>query len=318
MPPTFPQQEMSRTRNTPLRIAVASVLLLAAAAAQAASETDLSILKAVDNPLPQEGETVVFTLTLANNGPKTAANIQVQDLLPPGLSYVSDDSGGDYDPTTGLWRPAGRLAAGETLRLNITATVNYGTVGTALTNTATISVSTHIDPFPGNDSSSALVTVVGPSLTLLKSALTTSDPVNGALSPFSIPGATVLYSIQATNSGLGVPDSDTVVITDSVPAGTELYVGDLGAAGSGPVLLLDGSAPAQSGLTYAFGGLGSATDDLEFSADNGSTWTYTPIPDIDGYDPGVTDIRVAPKGVMGASDGSVHPTFSIRFQVRVK
>jgi hypothetical protein len=101
-------------------------------------------------------------------------------------------------------------------------------------------------------------------------------------------------------------------VTDSIPANTELYVNDLGGAGSGPVLFIDGSAPVNSGLSY------SPAGDLEFSNDNGTSWTYTPSPDADGYDANVTDIRINPKGVMNASDGTNDPTFTLRFRVRVQ
>lgn len=313
--PSFRQS--ARTGCRPSRGPLFAALLLTQTALQAAPGTDLSIAKSVDNTSPREGDTVVYSLTLVNTGPKNTQQVEVTDLLPPGLTYVSHVGDGAYDPLTGIWS-AGKIDVGFTLHLNITATVGTGLIGTTLTNTATVTNTNHPDPVPGNDSSSVDITVVGPNLTTVKSALTASDPVNGTVSPYNIPGATVLYSIQTTNTGLGAPDSDTVVVTDSIPADTELFVGDLGGAGSGPLLLIDGSGAAASGLTYTFSGLGSSADDVAFSNDNGSTWAYTPVPDIDGYDTRVTDIRVNPKGPMRASDGAVNPIFTLRFRVRVK
>jgi uncharacterized repeat protein (TIGR01451 family) len=284
---------------------------------QAAALADLEIVKTVDNNQPQEGDTIVYTLTLTNNGPKNANQIEVTDVLPAGLTYVSDDGGGNYDDVTGLWTP-GLLTNGSSTTLNITLTVDAGTAGSTITNTATITDSNRVDPDPSNDTSSVNITVVEANLTVLKSALTTSDPINGTSSPYNIPGATVLYSVQITNTGLGVTDTDTVIVTDSIPANTELFVNDLGGAGSGPVLFIDGSAPVNSGLSYSFTSLSSTTDDLEFSNDNGTSWSYTPVPDADGYDANVTDIRVNPKGAMNASDGTNDPTFTLRFRVRVQ
>jgi hypothetical protein len=81
------------------------------------------------------------------------------------------------------------------------------------------------------------------------------------------------------------------------------------------VEFIDGS-PA-SGLTYTFGGLGDGSDDLEF--DDGSlTFTYTPVPDVDGYDSSVAAIRVSPKGILGASRGGGDPSFELRFRQRVR
>jgi hypothetical protein len=52
--------------------------------------------------------------------------------------------------------------------------------------------------------------------------------------------------------------------------------------------------------------------------DRPGSWSYTPVPDADGYDANITHIRVNPKGVMRASNGTDHPTFTLRFQVRVQ
>jgi uncharacterized repeat protein (TIGR01451 family) len=317
---TSGQQLQVSSRMTLLRGMLFVVLFVAQSVAQAAApQADLAIVKTVDNTLPREGDTIVYTLTLTNNGPNDANNIDVTDVLPAGVTYVSDDSGGSYDNTTGVWVVAPpKLNPAGVMQLNITVTVDPGTLGSTITNTAAITTSNRTDPDTSNNTDSVDITVVEPNLTMLKSALTTSDPVNGASSSYNIPGATVLYSLQSTNTGLGVPDTDSVVITDPVPPNTELFVNDLGGAGSGPVLLIDGSAPVNSGLTYTFTSLASTTDDLEFSSDNGATWTYTPVPDTNGYDANVTNIRVNPKGVMRASDGTNNPTFTLRFQVRVQ
>jgi uncharacterized repeat protein (TIGR01451 family) len=311
------QQKLAHPVTLLRGLLLAVLFVVQSAALAAPPQYDLAIAKVVNNALPREGDTVVYTLTLSNIGTGNANQVEVTDVLPIGVTYVSDDLG-TYDPVTGVWT-AGQLKAGDQLILNITATVDPGTLGNTITNIADITNSNITDSVPGNDSSSVDLTVIEPpSLTIVKSALTTSDPVNGASSPYNIPGATLLYSLQTTNTGLGVPDTDSMLVTDPIPANTELFVNDLGGAGSGPVLFIDGTAPVNSGLTYTFTSLGSTTDDLEFSNDNGATWTYTPVPDASGYDANVTNIRVNPKGVMRASDGTNNPTYSLRFQVRVK
>lgn len=311
------QQKLAHPVTLLRGLLLAVLFVVQSAALAAPPQYDLAIAKVVNNALPREGDTIVYTLTLSNIGTGNANQVEVTDVLPIGVTYVSDDLG-TYDPVSGVWT-AGQLKAGDQLILNITATVDPGTLGNTITNIADITNSNITDSVPGNDSSSVDLTVIEPpSLTIVKSALTTSDPVNGASSPYNIPGATLLYSLQTTNTGLGVPDTDSMLVTDPIPANTELFVNDLGGAGSGPVLFIDGTAPVNSGLTYTFTSLGSTTDDLEFSNDNGATWTYTPVPDASGYDANVTNIRVNPKGVMRASDGTNNPTYSLRFQVRVK
>ena len=311
------QQKLAHPVTLLRGLLLAVLFVVQSAALAAPPQYDLAIAKVVNNALPRESDTIVYTLTLSNIGTGNANQVEVTDVLPIGVTYVSDDLG-TYDPISGVWT-AGQLKAGDQLILNITATVDPGTLGNTITNIADITNSNITDSVPGNDSSSVDLTVIEPpSLTIVKSALTTSDPVNGASSPYNIPGATLLYSLQTTNTGLGVPDTDSMLVTDPIPANTELFVNDLGGAGSGPVLFIDGTAPVNSGLTYTFTSLGSTTDDLEFSNDNGATWTYTPVPDASGYDANVTNIRVNPKGVMRASDGTNNPTYSLRFQVRVK
>src|SRR5262249_23123213 len=52
------------------------------------------------------GDRIVFALTVTNHGPNPAQGVSVQDLLPNGYQFVSDDAavnGGTYSPGTGLW-----------------------------------------------------------------------------------------------------------------------------------------------------------------------------------------------------------------------
>lgn len=84
---------------------------------------DLAVQKTVDQPAPQEGEMVTFTVTIRNNGPDDATNVEVIDELAEELMYDSHiASQGTYEPATGIWL-VGDLAAGETATLQITATV---------------------------------------------------------------------------------------------------------------------------------------------------------------------------------------------------
>jgi len=161
----------------------------------------------------------------------------------------------------------------------------------------------------------AAILVSTATLTVLKSVQTYSDPLHGTTGPYNIPGARLLYTIQVTNSGIGATDPDTVTILDAIPANTALQVTDLGGAGSGPVLFIDGS-PA-SGLTYTFASPGSPTDDLEFSTD-GLVWSYAPTPDANGVDSNVRYIRVNPGNAMQGNTGGGDPGFEVRFMVIVQ
>ena len=159
-----------------------------------------------------------------------------------------------------------------------------------------------------------VVAVPAPNLVVLKAVTTLDDPVNGPINPKAIPGANVLYTIRTTNQGAGATDPDSVSVSDTLPPDLELYVADLGGPGSGPVAFADGAPP--SGLSYSFGGLGDAADDLEFD-DGTLAWSYTPVPDVDGYDPSVTAVRINPTGALAAA-GAGNPSFDLLYRMRVR
>ncbi len=154
-------------------------------------------------------------------------------------------------------------------------------------------------------------------LAVTKTAAVVADQVN-ALNPKALPNATVDYAIRVDNpntllSGQAIA---AVMIQDTIPTNVVLRVADYGSAGSGPVEFMDGNLLGLgllgSGLNYGFTSLASTTDGLEFSND-GTTWTYTPVPDAGGYDANVRAIRVRLTGTQAAGSA-----FRLRFRVRLK
>jgi parallel beta-helix repeat protein len=232
-----------------------------------------------------------------------------------GLTYLgtlTEGSAGDLDSGTGTYGPGNinGVAQGTdtTNRFSFRIPVPGGVaLGTRLASTATILGET--SEFSGN----VLVTA-GPNLALVKSVQSFSDPVNGTTNPKSFPGATKTYVVTVTNQGAGSVDSNTVMVSDPIPSNTKLFVGNLGGPGSGPVAFVNGTP--SSALTWTFSGLANLTDDLEFSNDGGTTWTYVPVADGQGCDAAVTHIRMRPKGVM-PGNGSGNPSFQLQFRVLV-
>lgn len=155
-----------------------------------------------------------------------------------------------------------------------------------------------------------------PEISLAKTLVTLSDPVNGTSNPKAIPNALLEYTLKAINSGSGAADANSIVLTDAVPTNTAIYVNDISGSGTGPVRFVDGS-PA-SGLSYSFVGLSSTTDDLSFSDDNGSSYTYTPSAGVDGVDTNVTNVRMQTQGSFAGSTGSGDPDFEFKFRVIVQ
>jgi parallel beta-helix repeat protein len=191
-----------------------------------------------------------------------------------------------------------------------------GAAGDIITATATVDLGGGSFGSTSEFSAVFKVTAALPAISMTKSAALVSDPLNGTTNPIIIPGAVMQYTVSVTNQGPASPDSGTVVIANPVGSANMLFVGDLAGAGSGPLIFTDGT-PA-SGLSYSFAGLSSTTDSLSFSNDNGATYTYTPAPDADGYDPAVTHLRVTPAGALAASDGTDHPGFTLQFRVKVR
>ena len=158
--------------------------------------------------------------------------------------------------------------------------------------------------------------LVAPQLTVLKSHSLISDPVNNAANPKYIPGATVRYTVAASNSAAGAADSNSTVFTDAVPPGMQMFVGDLGSAGSGPILFSNGAT--SSGLTYSFASLASTTDSLSFSNNGGASFTYTPVADALGYDGNVTHVRITLTGAFAGKTGAADPSLSMQMLMKVR
>lgn len=87
------------------------------------SPVDIELTKTVFPEQPDAGDNVTFTLTLSNTSSATATGVVVKDQLPSGLTYVSDNSGGTYDPNTGVWF-IGTVPPGSSVELQIVATVD--------------------------------------------------------------------------------------------------------------------------------------------------------------------------------------------------
>jgi uncharacterized repeat protein (TIGR01451 family) len=219
--------------------------------------------------------------------------------IAPALSVANMQSPG------GVTIPS--MPHGSTVVFTVSAQLTGNPTG-VLTNVASVTANGQ------SNSASDVNAIVYPTLINMKTVSVISDPVNGASNPKFIPGAEALYTLQITNTGLGTVDRDALIITDPIPANTELYVGDLGGAGSGPVNF-SGSTPANN-LSWTYTSLASTTDDLSFSNNGGVSFAYTPTGT--GYDASVTHIRFNPKGKMAASSALGNPSFGLGFKVRVK
>ena len=167
-----------------------------------------------------------------------------------------------------------------------------------------------------------LVKQAEPNINVVKSVDVFSDPIHGENTTNNyakaLPGSILTYTISAENTGPGITVDDTIIITDGFPDKTHMLVKDFDdISGQGPIFEV--SSAQSSGLTYTFSALNSTSDDLEFSNNDGASFTYSPTPDSDGIDKNITHFRINPKGVFQAPAAGESPTqFTIKFRVRLQ
>jgi uncharacterized repeat protein (TIGR01451 family) len=253
----------------------------------------LALLKSVAESYYTSAGTVLnYTYTVTNNG---AASLTAPLTLTDNRIATV---------TCGSLAPDNELAPNESVICTATYTVTADDVAAgSITNVARALIN-------GVYSPQAIVTVerVGlPSLLFLKSRQTFSDPVNGTSTPKPIPGAYVDYTLLVSNSGEGPAQS--LVITDPIPANTQLFVGDLGQGG--PVLFSDPDSDSGFAAPQPF--------TLSYSEDaDCESYNYTPTADADGFDANVCRLRIAMDGSMsGTADPADPADFSLTFRVRI-
>jgi uncharacterized repeat protein (TIGR01451 family) len=168
------------------------------------SQADIGVAKIASSGTVTVGSNVTFTVTVSNLGPSNATLVQVTDLLPAGLTFVSaTPTQGTYTSGTGVW-DIGAMANGASVILTLTATVT--TTG-PLTNTATKTRETETDPNLSNDTASVTVNGQAPDLTVAKAHV-------GSF----VRGSTGSYSLTVSNIG-PVASSGLVTVSDTLPAG---------------------------------------------------------------------------------------------------
>src|SRR5262249_46948927 len=113
-------------------------------------QADLQITKTVDHPTPNVGDTITYTITLTNNGPDTATNVTLLDILPPQVKFQSflGPAGTSYDPATGTWT-VGTVVVGTPETLLLTSLV---VSPNPQANTASVDHSDQFDPDLANNS----------------------------------------------------------------------------------------------------------------------------------------------------------------------
>jgi uncharacterized repeat protein (TIGR01451 family)/fimbrial isopeptide formation D2 family protein len=176
---------------------------------------DLEVIKLsdnvkVNNNTYSKGNNVTWTIIVINHGPDDAINAVATDFLPSGLIYVSDDSQGAFDYTTGIWN-IGNLSSGASVSFNIVTLIN--TTNTMITNNVNVTSDTY-DPNKTNNHDNNTI-VVKPEADLEISKLVSKVT--------SRPNDIITWTIIVKNNG---PDTAVnAVVSDKLPSGL-VYVSD--------------------------------------------------------------------------------------------
>ena len=152
-----------------------------------------------------DNETI--TITATNNGPNNSTGVTIKDLLPSGFQWISDNSQGTYNPTTGIWT-IGTINNGNTATLTIIAKiVQTGTI----TNTAVLTapLTPNFIDWNYNNNAQTISTNVNDAADIAVTQTINNTKPNT--------GDPITITINTTNNG---PDSATGInITDLLPTG---------------------------------------------------------------------------------------------------
>ncbi|MDO6600682.1 gliding motility-associated C-terminal domain-containing protein, partial [Tenacibaculum sp. 1_MG-2023] len=195
-------------------------------------------LDADNSGTPTPNDTVVFTVSVTNNGPNEATSVAVTDELPDGYTMLGNTaSQGSYDVNTGVWT-IGTIANQATVTLVIEATIN---ASGEYTNLAEVTASDNFDPDstpdngvdtdndgnvendpddeddgdgeePGEDGVQPVSDI-----SLDKTSEVTLDADNSGT---PTPNDTVVFTISVNNNGPN--EAPGVVVTDQIPTGYTL------------------------------------------------------------------------------------------------
>ena len=195
------------------------------------------------------GTNLTYTMTVTNNGPSTAPNVALADILPAEVKLVSAvPSQGSCSGTTTPGTPPplicnlGSLLNGGVATVTVVVTVNADTPnGRTLINNASVA-SSFSDPNNANNNATAN-TLVQTRADLL--VVKTSD------APSYKPSSLITYTVTVTN--IGPSNALAVVATDNLPTTKQaIYLSDTGGCTKSGLTLTCVLGDMAVGATRAF------------------------------------------------------------------
>lgn len=182
---------------------------------------DLVVVKTVDVAEPSPTETVIYTITVQNQGPSAAQGVVLTDAIPAGLNLVSaafNGLAGTSDGTTVAF-PSTTIDGGSTLTATLEFTVDANSSG-ILTNLAQVNDLTAVGELTSsNNSDSADINVI---------AITDLQVQKSVSASRTLVGSDLVYEVTVSN--LGPSPAINVAVVDTLPAGIT-FVSGLGPNG---------------------------------------------------------------------------------------
>ncbi|MBS1807602.1 MAG: DUF11 domain-containing protein [Acidobacteria bacterium] len=243
---------------------------------------DLTIAKTHTGNFPSGG-TGNYTLTVSNSGTgASAGTITVTDSLPTGLLINSGAAGAvtlsgtnaaawsctsnTTSPQTITCTSSTAIAVSGTSSFSFTVSV-AGNATSGITNSASVSGGGESNTANNTTTDPTTITSGAPLITLAKSCTAPATCSTATQQP----GTDLTFSISYTNGGGAA--ANNIILQDTIPTNTDFKIGSAT------------SSPGTTGLTFV----------IEYSSDNGASWTYTPVSGgggaSAGYDRSVTTLR---------------------------
>ncbi|MGL4450093.1 MAG: hypothetical protein ACRCTZ_02740 [Sarcina sp.] len=177
-----------------------------------------NFVKSVDKGYAKVGDVITYTLILKNTGNVFANNIVVTDIIPAGATFIPGTLLIAGTPTVGnpaLGISVPKIAPGQDLEINFSATIDSIPVPNPIVNKASVTYRFTIDPaIPNGGSDSGNSNSVSTQVNYAKlSGTKSADKANATV------GEIITYTINISSIGNQV--ATNITVTDILPPGTE-------------------------------------------------------------------------------------------------
>ncbi|TRW21098.1 DUF11 domain-containing protein, partial [Flavobacterium zepuense] len=201
------------------------------------TQSDIQVVTTDNQPTYVAGSTVVYTVTVTNNGPEAATNVQVNNAIPAGITTYSW-TGNNASGSTALANTIATLGVGQTVTYTVTIVVPATFTGN-LVNTISY-VANVTDPTPAcTQCTDTDVPDAGANLVIITTDNQTTYTAGG----------NAVYTVTVTNNG---PEAAAAVnVSVPVPAGTTMtWTGSNSSSGTGALSDAVGSLADGASVTY--------------------------------------------------------------------